>query len=94
MANPTPPHLPPVLRQLAYIALLFELAALAGTTYDVWRRIPDTYPHQHLATTLNTLGGGFLILGLLSDRSSIRSWLVALACVLIAVNFVLTFGFR
>ena len=86
MSHPPSANPPSLQRTIAYVALVAQLAVLAHLGVDAINHVPDSYAHEHLTLLLGNVGSGFLILALLSDRSSRRTWLLALSTILIGAD--------
>ena len=80
------------LRWLLLVILVLQLGIVTSVLWDVAHHVPDDYPQQHLRLLLGSLTGCAIVAALLTNRLSVKWWLLALTFTLLAANFAMRFG--
>ena len=80
------------LRWLLLVILVLQSGIIMSVLWDVAHHVPDFYPHQHLRLLLGSLTGCTIVAALLTNRLSVKWWLLALTFTLLAANFAMRFS--
>ena len=80
------------LRWLLLGLLVAQLGIIISVLRDVAHHVPEFYPNQHLRLLLGSLTGCAIVAAMLTNRLSVKWWLLALTFTLLTANFVMRFS--